>query len=186
MVANGWCIFLGNNELLGERIRIRRFEAQDLDRLFAWGQEGYYQETAGFPHLENHNYAIQLLRKYQKRPGSYAIALRETDELIGLLELNERGLDENSGLLQTKDLGFMLDLAYQHQGFMTEALNLFLPSVIKVLGLTEIWAGVYPENQKSKQLLAKYGFEYVYTADYSLILPNQNYTEDYYLLKIKK
>ena len=117
------------------------------------------------------------------RPESYVICLRDGDKAIGLIELYERGMDEQSGLLKTKEIGFLLDQAFEGRGYMTEAVRLILTYAFKKKRQTEVWAGTFADNEKSQKLLQKLGFHYVYTVDYSQVSVLFSFKEKYYLLK---
>lgn len=169
--------------LESRRIYLRRFKFEDAAQLLKWGSDAYYHEMAGFTPYSNMAEAIKGVKQYMTRPESYAICLRGSDEAIGLVELYERGMDEQSGLLKSKEIGFLLDQQFEHHGYMTEALRLILTYAFKKKRQEEVWAGVFPTNQKSQHLLQKLGFHYVYSVDYTQISNIFSYQEKYYLLK---
>lgn len=102
--------------------------------------------------------------------------------MIGLVELYERGLDEQAGLLVTKDLGFMLDKDYWQQGLMSEALTALINYAFGELKQQQIWAGTFPNNDASQKILEKLGFKYVYTADFNQAVATGEFEEKYFLL----
>lgn len=165
-----------------KRIILRKIETRDAPTLLKWGQDSLYHKSAGYQFLENLAAAQKSVLQYQERPYSYGIELKDSNRLIGLVELYERGLDEYNGLLMTKDLGFLLDKEYWHQGFMTEALQLIISFAFENLNQNQIWAGTFVSNESSQKLLKKLGFRYVYTTDYSMVSSLINYQEKYYLL----
>lgn len=185
MEENGLLTSSKNNELESSRILLRNFLPDDLDQVFFWGQNKIYNQTAGYPILRDKNQAQQALQQFMNRPETYAIVLKETMKPIGMIEFNDRGTTSESGLLDTKELGLFLDENYWRQGLMTETLTMFLNYGFKTLKLREIWAGVYPKNLASHRLLAHFGFEYKYTADYSNIIPENPFQEEYFLLRNK-
>ena len=138
---------------------------------------------AGFEKIENMDQAVKSVHQYMTRPESYVICLRNSDEAIGLIELYERGMDEQSGLLKTKEIGFLLDQAFEGHGYMNEAVHLILTYAFKHKRQTEIWAGTFADNEKSQKLLQRLGFHYVYTVDYSQVSVLFSFKEKYYLLK---
>lgn len=138
---------------------------------------------AGFEKIENMDQAVKSVHQYMTRPESYVICLRNSDEAIGLIELYERGMDEQSGLLKTKEIGFLLDQAFEGHGYMNEAVHLILTYAFKHKRQTEIWAGTFADNEKSQKLLQRLGFHYVYTVDYSQVSALFSFKEKYYLLK---
>lgn len=113
---------------------------------------------AGFEKIENMDQAVKSVHQYMTRPESYVICLRNSDEAIGLIELYERGMDEQSGLLKTKEIGFLLDQAFEGHGYMNEAVHLILTYAFKHKRQTEIWAGTFANNEKSQKLLQRLGF----------------------------
>ena len=169
--------------LESKRIYLRRFEEKDAEQLLKWGRNARYHNLAAFENYQNIEEAQRGVEQYMARPESYIICLRQNDQTIGLIELYERGLDEQSGLLKTKEVGFLLDQAFEGQGYMTEALRLILNYAFKKKRQKEIWAGTFVNNEKSQKLLEKLGFQYVYTVDYSQISTLFSYQEKYYLLK---
>ncbi len=165
-----------------KRIILRKIESKDAPTLLRWGQDSVYHKSAGYQYLEDLAAAQRSVLQYQRRPYSYGIELKENNRLVGLVELYERGLDQYNGLLMTKDLGFLLDKDYWHQGLMTEALTLVINFAFEKLHQNQIWAGTFVSNKNSQKLLKKLGFRYVYTTDYSMVSSLFNYQEKYYLL----
>lgn len=155
--------------LESKRIYLRRFEEGDAPLLLRWGQNARYHDMAGFEKIENMDQAVKSVHQYMTRPESYVICLRNSDETIGLIELYERGMDEQSGLLKTKEIGFLLDQTFEGHGYMNEAVHLILSYAFKHKRQTEIWAGTFANNEKSQKLLQRLGFHYVYTVDYSQV-----------------
>lgn len=168
--------------LENDRILLRPIEKQDAPSLLKWGQDPLYHETAGFERIKDINAAQETALRYSQRSFSYAIILKKDQQMIGLVELYERGLDSRSGLLKTKDLGFLLDKDYWHQGIMFDALNLVIEYAFEDLKQNQIWAGTFPSNKRSQHLLRLLGFRYVYTTDYNQLAINTNFQEKYFLL----
>lgn len=166
-----------------EEIYLRNFQLGDAAVLYKWGQDAHFHKLAGFNHFNNYDEALQAVKQYAKRKYSYAICLKNDDKVIGLIELYERGLDERSGLLNTKEIGFLIDSSYQGQGLMKKAIKLVLNYAFIKLNQTEIWAGVFEENIRSQKLLEALGFKYVYEYDMNQISEIFSYKEKYYLLK---
>lgn len=171
--------------LESKRIVLRNIEMTDAPILLKWGQDSIYHKSAGYQYLEDLDAAKKSVLQYQNRSYSYGIVLKENNRLIGLVELYERGLDEYNGLLITKDLGFLLDKDYWHQGLMTETLKLIINYAFKDLKQNQLWAGTFVSNINSQKLLKKLGFRYVYTTDYSAVTSLFNYQEKYYLLTLQ-
>lgn len=166
-----------------KKIYLRNFVDSDTQVLYRWGRDERLHKLAGFNQFQNISQARQAAQQYASRPYSYAICLKKNHQVIGLIELYERGMDINSGLLKTKEIGFLIDADYEGQGLMTDALRLILNYAFKELNQVEIWAGSFENNIRSQKLLEKVGFHYVYSYDMSQISEIFSYKEKYYLLK---
>lgn len=169
--------------LESKRIYLRPFEEKDAQQLLKWGSNPRYHKMAGFEEYRNLTEAVNGVKQYMSRPESYVVCLRKNNEVIGLVELYERGLDEKSGLLKTKEVGFLLDQSFEGYGYMTEALRLILTYAFKKKKQVEVWAGTFADNEKSQKLLKTLGFQYVYTVDYTQVSALFSFKEKYYLLK---
>lgn len=169
--------------LEGKRVFLRHFVETDAPTLLKWGQDEHYHKLAAFEKIADLSEAQTASSQYAKRPYSYALCLKSSKEVIGLVELYERGMDLQGGLLKTKELGFLLDKNFEHHGYMTEGLALIFDDAFGVKGQTEIWAGTFSSNLKAQKFLENLHFKYMYTADYSQIKNLFSYQEKYYLLK---
>lgn len=168
-----------------ELIFLRRIDEGDAPVLLQWGQDELYHDAAGFEKISDLDFAKKAAQRYSQRPYSYAIVLKENNQMVGLVELYERGRDAQAGLLETKDLGFLLSKKYWHQGIMTRALTLLINYTFNELKQNQIWAGVFPSNERSQHLLQKLGFRYVYSTDYSQISDLFDFKEKYFVLTPK-
>ena len=144
--------------LESKRIYLRRFEEKDAAQLLKWGTNKRYHDMAGFEQYQNMDDALNGVHQYMARP-------------------------EKSGLLKTKEVGFLLDQNFEGHGYMTKALHLILNYAFKKKRQLEVWAGTFSNNEKSQKLLEKMGFHYVYTVDYAQISQIFSYKEKYYLLR---
>ncbi|WP_420490623.1 GNAT family N-acetyltransferase [Neobacillus drentensis] len=89
------------------------------------------------------------------RAYSFGIFLRETDELVGDIDLT--GVLRDA--LQSCYVGYSLDQAHNGKGYTTEAVKLVVDFGFNHLNLHRIVAGVMPTNIGSLRVLEKAGFE---------------------------
>ena len=157
-----------------ERIYLRPVGPEDAELLLSWGQDPYYQETAGFAHYRNLPEAEEGALAYQQRPASYMICLKK-GQAIGLLELYPR-----DG--QSRELGFLLDKKYQGQGYMTESINCLLGEAFKDPEIRKSGPAAGQTICGPSILLQKLGFRQMYEVDYRQI-PPFDFSAKYYLLK---
>lgn len=133
-----------------ERCVIRPFTAEDIDSFMAYRNNEAWMRFQGFKGLTFAAYEAALLAAPDWAEGvQFAVALRESNRLIGDLYLKREG---NSCWI-----GYTVAPEYAGQGYATEA-------VLTVLGwlaknaVQKALAGVEPENVASIRLLERVGF----------------------------
>ncbi len=97
--------------------------------------------------------------------GLWTVILKSTDEVIG-----RAGLSVREGY-ELPELGFVIDVFHQHQGYGYEVCSAILRYAREELEFGKIQAMVKEKNQKSRRLLTKLGF--VFERD--VIEVNRNY-----------
>lgn len=150
-----------------KQTKLRTFELEDSEVLYKWGQNPVYKKRAGYPDVKTRQDAVNLCKTYMKSSLTFAIESKKTHEVIGVFEINERGIDETSGLDRTKEVGFLVDQNFWGQGIMTEVLSRMIDYLFKDLNQLEVWAACYIDNEGCQHLLKKLGFNYMYQLDYS-------------------
>lgn len=100
------------------------------------------------------------IKRYQKETrldSAYVFfVLRESDNaLIGGCTIS----NVRRGVTQCCTLGYWIGSQFARQGYMTQALRLLLPFVFRTLGLHRIEAACLIDNDASKSLLARVGFQ---------------------------
>jgi len=145
-------------ELTGERIKLRKARMSDLDavssRVYC---DAELLKTMFMPISENREEAEKRLERtigFQKDKPLFFVALRETDEVIGLGGIFQEapGIYSESGLAIAR--------AFQHRGYGKELLGLLLD-----LAFTRYHAECFAyycmeENLHSKNLARHFGFRY--------------------------
>lgn len=166
--------------LIGSKVKIRNFETTDWEQFFKLVQDRQNHELAGLEYTDDSDFGHDLLDMYRRRAGAYVIALKDTDEMIGIIELNKRG--ESEGLLATREIGFVVGKEYRQQGFAKEAIQLLRDYSFNELDLTELWASTEADNVAPQKLLESLEFKYMYEADQTLPYTGQHNLIKYYLL----
>ncbi|WP_125591248.1 GNAT family N-acetyltransferase [Companilactobacillus jidongensis] len=168
--------------LVGNKIIIRNFQEGDFDSFYRLVKNKRNHELSGMEYSEDINEAQHIFDRYLKLETSYCIALKDNSLMVGIIELNERGM--TSGLELTRELGFIIEEKYRHQHIANEAVELMIKYSFDELKLTELWAAAEKHNIAPQKLLVKQNFKYVYEAnqDFS-ILDNTDNLIEYYLLK---
>jgi ribosomal-protein-alanine N-acetyltransferase len=96
---------------------------------------------------------FERLRR-QEHGEAYFIFLRRSDSLLGGITLS----NIRRGASQCGELGYWIGKPHAGQGYMTEALAVMVQHCFGALKLHRLEAACLPENQPSRQLLARAGF----------------------------
>lgn len=100
------------------------------------------------------------------------------DRFIGMIGLYPRVAANGTLDAHSLELGYALDPQYWGQGLMHQALTQQLASLPPTI--TAVWAGVFPDNQRSIKLLARLGFTYQFSVPLPQGLSGNAAEEAYY------
>jgi len=140
-----------------ERIILRKLKLEDAPALFNYySNENVYRylDWNGPETLERSYEVIHFWNEGYDKGWiiRFAIANKETDEVIGTIFLSEF-----TG--KRAEMGYELSEEYWHRGIMSEAVREVLSIGFNQLDLVRIQAIVTEENIASKQLLSKFNFK---------------------------
>lgn len=141
-----------------DRLIIREITVEDVPRLYE-----LYADTSVTkymePLFEDMNQEIAYTREYIQNIygfygyGMWVIVLKESNEVIG-----RAGLEYKEGF-EGLELGFMLGTGYQHKGYAYEACRAVIEYGRTRLGIADYRALVHVDNEPSKKLCERLGFE---------------------------
>jgi ribosomal-protein-alanine N-acetyltransferase len=140
------------------RLRLRPFthgDAAALFRVFSDEEVVRFWSVAAWTDIAQAEKMIEeaLLAYREGGLSRYAIALADTDELIGICNL--RGFYEQN---RRCELGYALGSAHWGRGFAFEALEALLGHAFSALDMNRIEADIDPRNDASARLLERLGF----------------------------
>lgn len=141
-----------------ERLIIRRWTLNDAESLFEYAKDPDVGPVAGWPAHKSIEDSIMTIKNIFNGKEAYALALKESNEAIGAIELKLRG---NTNLTDRDDeceLGYWLGKEFWGRGLMPEAVREILRHAFCDLGMTKVWCGYYTGNEKSKRVQEKCGF----------------------------
>ena len=105
----------------------------------------------------------------------WGIELKSEKKLIGTFGYTE--LSRGGG-----ELGYLLSPKYQKNGYMTEAMEYFIPYSFEVLGLKHLRLRIMEKNTASRKLAERFGFKLLETKkDYMFIRGESRDVCFYYL-----
>ena len=149
--------------LEGDHIRLRKAKENDWESMLknVWGNEAVYRWMLFQPTLTKEEARERCRRSiiYQKDHLAWFVALKDTDEAIGLCAIreNEKGHFEESGIC--------IGTEYQGRGYGKEIVSLLLAFAFHVLDAEDIRYGYFQDNERSKKLAGYFGFQYDKTYD---------------------
>lgn len=149
-------------QLETKRLKLREFKRNDAEKLAKLlNNIDITKYLAVVPHpytIDDAQDYIESCLKYKQKdeqPGyKFAIEHKQDSNLIGNISIGNHHKDEGVGVL-----GYWVGEDYQHQGFMSEALDKVLNFGFDELVYRRIEALVYTENKASQKLLEKFKFQ---------------------------
>lgn len=168
--------------LVGDKIEIRDFKENDFPEFEKLLNDPENHKNAGLEYSSDIHKSKNIFHNYLSLANSYVIALKSSHRMLGIIELNERGI--SNGLDKTREIGFIISKSDRNHGYVSEAIKLLLDYSFNTLHLSEVWASVKVNNLIPQLVLKKFGFKYIYQVSQNPL--HLDSTEDllnYYLLK---
>ena len=143
-----------------KRLRLRPYRLSDAPRMQQLaGRREVAATTLRIPHPYEDGIAEVWIaqaaeRAAQETSYNFAVALPESDELIGSIGLEMRRESERAVL------GYWLGVPYWGRGYATEAVIEILRFGFEDVGLNQISASVFANNPASARVLEKAGLTY--------------------------
>lgn len=144
-----------------ERLVLRPWRDSDAESLFAYASDPDIGPRAGWPAHRSVDESRQAIRDVLAVPETFAIVLRDAtvpDVPVGAIGLK---IGEASDLAIGSDqaeLGYWIGKPLWGKGYMPEAVREVMRHGFCDLGLEAIWAGHSDDNDQSRRVQEKMGF----------------------------
>ena len=149
-----------------QRLKLRPWSQDDYLQLYKLASDKDVGPDCGwYPHKDI-NESQTVLKDILMSEGTYAIVLKETNEVIGNISLYDSEFCENN---KQKEIGFWLGKDYWGKGYMSEACTYIIDYSFNVLNLEKLWCGHFDYNIKSAAVQKKCGFIYHSTHENSYL-----------------
>lgn len=138
------------------RVYIRDVKASDRRELLALNlasRELHYPWIS--PPLTPHMFKVYLRRTQRDDHAGYAICLRESHEIVGVININNM----IQGALRSASVGYYVAKVHVGKGYMREGLIHVKELAFGELGLHRLEANIQPANKASIRLVRSCGFE---------------------------
>ena len=148
----------GHPILATKRLRLRQFEARDVEGLHACFGDPEAMRYWNFLPCATEAESARWVGILEKNTSPYqflawAVADKRSDKCIGMVNYHHRQA-RNAKL----EIGYILASAQQGRGLMTEALEALLAYCFKELAVHRVEALIHPDNVASIRLAERLGF----------------------------
>ncbi|MDE5715539.1 MAG: GNAT family N-acetyltransferase [Anaeroplasmataceae bacterium] len=143
--------------IIGKQILIRDLKFADEEDYYLYGKDEHVGPNAGWKPFPNITVARRVLSGQMMSKETYAIALKESNQLIGTISLYNSGIRKYN---KVKSLGFSLNYNYWNQGFMTEAVQLMMEYAFTKTDCEILEVGHHMDNFGCKRVIEKCGFTF--------------------------
>lgn len=148
-----------------KRLILRAWDESDAKILYQYAKDPLVGPSAGWPVHKDEEDSRNIIRLVLSGENCFAVVLKETMEAVGAIDLMAKDRS-NLDLSETEaEVGYWLGSPHWGQGLIPEALQEILRYGFEEHQFTDIWAGYFDENIKSKRVLEKAGFTYEYTKE---------------------
>ena len=144
-------------KLLGKDIIIRDLRFSDLDDYYIYGSDPNVGPFAGWKPFPSKDIASRVMNGQIVSKETFAIALRDTNRLIGTISLYNTALRKYN---KAKSLGFSLNSAYWNHGYMTQAVQMMIAYAFEKTDCEILEVGHHQDNFRCKRVAEKCGFNY--------------------------
>lgn len=149
--------YLKYDKLIGKNIILRKAKEKDyLSMINVWGDPEVYKWMWFKPTttIDDAKERIKRTIEFQKKIYGYFVALKDTDEAIGLAAIWE--YEPN----RYEEAGIGLATKYQNMGYGKKIVSLLLDLAFNKLDAVDFCYGYFKDNIKSKKLADHFNFKY--------------------------
>lgn len=167
-----------------DRLTLRSWRESDLGDLFAYASVPGVGEMAGWPHHENIDTSKQILCSFIAKKEVFAL-YHETDrKVIGSLGLHHSWANEDDRYkdLKVKEIGYVLSKIYWGQDLVPEAVKAVMDYCFITLGVEAFTCGHFKENNQSRRVIEKCGFEFVKESEFYAKQLDKSFEDMKYIL----
>ena len=138
-----------------KRLRIRELRVQDAQLLYEYSQEDAARKQLADEVQASPDEALETIESLRSRYGQgyplvYALAERETDQLVGHISLSQ--------IPEGVEIGYAVSEKYQGQGYASEAIEAFSCQALESMKLEKLYAVIKEKNLPSRRAAEKAGY----------------------------
>ena len=146
------------------RLSLRSWTLEDAPDLFEYAKLKTVGPNAGWKPHQSVEESTTIIRRFIESDDVWAIELMEEHKVIGSIGLHQKtDLQGKAGY----ELGYVLSTPYEGNGFMAEAVHNVLKHAFLELQIPEIRVYHFVENQRSKKVIQRAGFQFEKEIEYT-------------------
>lgn len=163
------------------RLILRFWREDDLLDFNEYASVDGVGEAAGWKHHESLKESEGILRTFINEKNIFAIEYSENKKVIGSLGLHDIKDVAELKSIDAREIGYVLSKDYWGKGLMNEAVTCVIEFCFDVLRLDALTVGHFLENVRSKRVIEKCGFEFMFYKEFFAPTLNKTFTEAYYV-----
>lgn len=166
-------IFSSNNEILTERLLLRKMSRKDAFDMYEYSRNPEVTKYLTWdihPSLEfTRNYLKYIEKQYKERKFyDWALVLRDNNKMIGTVGYTRFDIPSSSA-----EVGYVLNPDYWGMGLAAEALKAVIKFSFENLSLNRVEARYMSDNYSSRRVMEKCGMIYEGMARESMFVKNK-------------
>lgn len=146
-----------------ERVLLRPFEPSDAEEVYDYCKDPRVGPIAGWKPHESVEESRDIIRTVFSAPNVFAVVDKDSMRVIGSAGFVAPSMKRTAVEGGALEIGYALSPDHWGRGLMTEIVRELLRYGFEELGLDEIWATHYQENDRSRRVIEKSGFLYAFT-----------------------
>ena len=164
-----------------KRTTLRLVTTNDLQDIYEITSNNAITKMVGWKHHQDMNETLNLLEDMTKKQETYAIVLKATTKVIGLIGVHKKQANNN---LQVRMLTILLNQSYWGQDYAYEVTKEILKYLFEEEQIHKVNVGHFSINNQSKRVIEKLGFIYEGTKREAVIIDNHFFDAvEYSMLK---
>ena len=161
--------------LTTERLVLRGFESSDAVDVYAYAHNPHVGPRAGWRPCATVEECRAMVAHLMRQGEVWAIVSKQTGRVIGSVGLH---MDARRNVEGARELGYALREDAWGNGYATEACEAALRYAFTELCLRLVSVCHLPDNQRSRRVIKKLGFQYEGTLRQATTLPDGELADD--------
>ena len=157
-------------DIITSRLILTAWRQSDYKDLYEYDSSELLGPRDGWKSHKPEEESKEIINMFIKNNDSYAIVLKEKNNVIGGIGLHRRRPDTSLNELEEREIVYVLNPSYWGNEYVPEAMKALIDYGFRNLNLDLIWYGNFDFNSNSKRVNEKCEFKYKFTRRERLIV----------------